>query len=77
MIIPEQIETTLKQLSATPYGFALIELLNQWENEMNDVSTILTVEQLEGRKIALKLVKDLFKFMGDRKVEKINKNQYI
>jgi len=77
MIIDKNIEDTLKQIPSTVYGMALTKYLEQYKGELNNVETIKTNEELLGRQFALKLIKDLFKFMGEKKVETPNKNQYV
>jgi hypothetical protein len=77
MIIPTDIEKILQQIPGTLYGQALNVMLEQWKSEMNNVKTINTIEELNGRKYALTLVDDLFKFMELKKVENTGKNQYI
>lgn len=76
MIISNQIQEKLKQIKESPQGFALIEYLNQAKKEMNDVKTMQSWDEVQGRKFALKVIEDLFAFMEDKKVETKNKNQY-
>jgi hypothetical protein len=77
MIIPDNISETLKQMNQTNFGQALKKVLEQKKEELNDVSTIKTLDELLGRQHAIKLIDDIFNFMQDKKVEVINKNQYI
>lgn len=76
MIIEKNLQEKLVQLSQSPLGFALIAYLEQAKKEMNDISTIQSFEELQGRKFAQKVIDDLFYFMGEKKTEIKNKNQY-
>lgn len=77
MVIPKEVEDILSQIPGTLYGQALRALLDQWKEEMNNVKTIKTIEELIGRQDAIKLVDDLFKFMDNKRVENKSKNQYV
>lgn len=77
MTLDEQTKTNLEQLPKTPYGMALKIYLEKAKEEINDVKTMDTLDQLLGRKYALKYIDDLFSFMGEKKIETRGKNQYI
>lgn len=77
MIIPEQIEKFLTELSSTSYGQALKAVLEQKKDELNNISTCKSYEEVLGRQHAINLINDIFKFMGEKKVENIKKNNYI
>jgi len=76
MIITPEINELLQQLSRTAHGQALIKFLNQAKEELNNVKTIESWDETLGRKSAIKMIDDLFSFMGEKKVEIKNKNQY-
>ena len=76
MIIDEQYKEKLEQISKTPYGIALKVYLKKAREEINDVKTMDTLDELLGRKHALKYIDELFSFMGEKKVETRSKNQY-
>ena len=76
MIISPEINELLQQLPRTAYGQALIKFLNQAKEELNNVKTIESWDETLGRKSAIKMIDDLFSFMGEKKVEIKNKNQY-
>jgi hypothetical protein len=77
MIIEPQTKELLEQLPQTSHGKALIKFLDQVKEELNDISTLQSWEETIGRKNAIKMIDDLFKFMEPKKVEIKNKNQYI
>ncbi len=77
MTIDQEQKRILEELYRTPYGKTLEIVLNKAIDEINDVRTMNTLEELLGRKIALKFINELFFFMGEKKVETRDKNQYI
>lgn len=76
MIIEPDIKEKLEQLNNTPYGIAIKVYLGKAREEINDVKTMSTFDELLGRKYALKYIDELFSFMGEKKVETRSKNQY-
>lgn len=76
MIIDKNTEDTLKQMSKTIYGQALISYLDQARKELDSVSKTRTFDELLGKQYAIKVIDDLFVFMGDREVSTKPKNQY-
>lgn len=76
MIIDQQTKETIGNLNNTPYGVALKVYLEKAREEINDVKTMSTLDELLGRKYALKYIDELFSFMGEKKVETKSKNQY-
>ena len=76
MIITPEINELLQQLPRTAHGQALIKFLNQVKEELNNVKTIESWDEALGRKSAIKMIDDLFSFMGEKKKEVISKNQY-
>lgn len=76
MILPKEVTEKLQQLPKSLYGSALILMLEQTREELNDVKTIESWEEALGRKFALKFIDDLFSFMGEKKVEPRSKNIY-
>lgn len=76
MILDQQTKEALENLNNTPYGAALKAYLEKAKGEINDVKTMNTIDELLGRKYALKYIDELFSFMGEKKVEVRNKNQY-
>ena len=77
MIIEQRIQDGLKQIKESPQGHALVSYLEQAKQEMNNIKSIESWEEVLGRKFALKVIDDLFIFMEDKKVEVKSKNQYI
>lgn len=74
----KQLFNDLKNVS---YGKALRAYLDEKYAEIGDITTIpsdenLAVETL-GRKFALKLLKDLFNFMEDKKIVEKSRNPYV
>ena len=76
MIINQDIEKILHELGGTSYGAALKLVLEQKKNELNKVGTLKTLEELLGRQHAIKLIDDIFSFMGEKVEKEIKKNQY-
>ena len=77
MIINPEVEEILQQLPGTIYGQALVAFLELEYAELNNLKTIKSYDELLGRQYAEKVIEDLFKFMGERKVVIKSKNQYI
>lgn len=76
MISPDKLKL-LQELKNTPYGVALKEFLTEKKNELNDVNTCKSYEEVLGRQLALKTLKDLFSFMERRESIDKSKNQYL
>jgi hypothetical protein len=76
MIIDSNLKTQLEQLPHCPQGHALVQYLKLADEELKDIDTIKSWEETQGRKFARKVIKDLFYFMGEVKVETTSKNQY-
>lgn len=76
MISPDKLKL-LQELKNTPYGVALKEFLTEKNNELNDVNTCKSYEEVLGRQLALKTLKDLFSFMERRESIDKSKNQYL
>jgi uncharacterized protein YerC len=71
-----EIKTLLKELPKTSHGQALKEYLDECYKEINDVSTINTIEEAKGKQLAMKTLKKIFAFYNDgTPVDKIP-NQY-
>lgn len=66
----------LKTLKNSAHGRALTELCEHHLEELDDVSTIKTFEEVLGRQYAKTLIKDIFYYLDlEKKVER-KKNQY-
>lgn len=76
MIIEPELTEKLKQIPHSPQGFALMQYLELAKKELGDIRTAESWEEVQGRKFALKVISDLFTFMGEKKVETTSKNQY-
>jgi len=75
MITPQYREI-LNGISTTQYGRALQEYL---EEELNKIDTVVGVKSLEeviGRQHAVDLIKKIFAFTKEQKVDTKSKNQY-
>lgn len=76
MISPEQ-KQKLSELKNTPYGMALEAFLMEKCNEIDTVATCGSWEETLGRKQALKIIREIFAFMGSEVGEvKPRKNPY-
>ena len=79
MITPEH-KQLLHDLKNTSYGRALSAYLEEKYAEIGDITTIPNDENVAvetmGRKFALKLLKDLFAFMEEKKPVDKKLNQY-
>lgn len=58
----------LEDLSKTPYGQALRAYLYEKLAEIKNIENVESFEDVLGRKHAVKVVKDLFGFLEERKV---------
>lgn len=77
MIIEPELKAKLEQIPHSPQGFALMQYLELAQKELGDIKTAESWEEVQGRKFALKVISDLFIFMGEKKVVITSKNQYI
>lgn len=72
-----EIKQLLNDLPKTSHGQALKEYLDEKYREINDVSSIQTLEDAKGKQIALKLLKEIFSFyLVDKPASKVP-NQYV
>ena len=72
-----RIKEILAELSKTSYGQALNEYLDYKYDDINDVHKIKSEAELIGHQIALKLLDELFGFLGDKlKAGKSTKPRY-
>lgn len=76
MIIEPELKSKLEQIPHSPQGFALLQYLELAQKELKDIETAQSWEEVQGRKFALKVINDLFIFMGEKKVVITSKNQY-
>lgn len=71
-----ELKELLNNLGKSSYGAALQEYLNLKYEELNDVLKA-TEQDLRGRQFAIKIMNELFGFLGDNsKVAGRNKKQY-
>lgn len=75
----EDKDRLLKQLSKSSEGIALKEYLEETINKMTDIFTITSYEELIGKQIAIKLIKETFRFLDLLSEENPQKsgNQYV
>ena len=75
----EDKDRLLKQLSKSSEGIALKEYLEETINKMTDIFTINSYEELIGKQIAIKLIKETFRFLDLLSEENPQKsgNQYV
>lgn len=66
----------LNDLGRTDFGRALKVYLEEKKEEIGDITTAQSWEDTKGKQIALKVIKELFSFMAEKKDERI-KNQYV
>lgn len=76
MIREEQVKL-LKELGKSHYGNTLKNYLSEKIIELNDVSSCESFDDVLGRKKAIKIVKELFNFMEDRKVIDKGRENYL
>lgn len=75
-MISNESRKQLEGLATTSYGIALIELINEHLEKISDIRTCTSLEEIEGRKHALKLIDDILGFMISKKVASSNRNRY-
>lgn len=75
-MISPQAQETLKTLKTSAYGRALTELLAEHLAKLDDVSTLTSWEEAQGRQHGKKLIKDIFIFLETKKETENTKNQY-
>ena len=76
MISPEY-RAELQNLKNTSYGIALEAFLNEKLDEIRDLSTIKTLEELHGRRDTEKFVKELLSIINKQDTKDSKKNQYV
>lgn len=74
--ITDENKKILEELQRSHFGKALQDYLGDSLTDMKDITNIESVEELQGRKYAVKLIEDLFWFMKETKVPVKSKNQY-
>lgn len=72
----EAVKNLLYELPKTSHGKALKEYLDEQIKEVNDVTGVVTLEDVKGKQIAVKILKKIFAFLGDKSVDVKPKNQY-
>ena len=77
MILTPEKQKILSEINRTPYGKVLREYLDQALAEIGDINTTQNWEETLGRKFAIKLIKDLFGFMEEKKDTSVKKNNYV
>ena len=75
MVSPET-KKLLEELNRNQYGKALREYLDDKMFEIRDVTKYKTWKEAEGGQIAVKLIRDLFYFMEEKKQTPNTRNQY-
>jgi len=80
-MLTQEHKQLLHDLKNTSYGRALTVYLEEKFTEIGDITSIpndgnLAAETL-GRRFALKLLKDLFNFMENKKISEKSKNPYV
>ena len=76
MIREDQVKL-LKELGKSHYGNTLKIYLSEKIAELNDVSTCESFDDVLGRKKAIKIVKELFNFMEERKTMGKSRESYV
>lgn len=64
MILKPTTTEKLKELSTMVHGTALRELIEATYEELSDVTTIETIEELKGRQFAIKVLDNVFAAVG-------------
>lgn len=68
----------LLNLSKTAYGSALRDYLEEKTDEIKDISNVDSWEETIGKRTALTVLKDLFKFLEEKPLKKEkDKNEYL
>lgn len=75
-MIEPRIKDLLYELPKTSHGQALKVYLDQQYAEINDVTSVVTLEDAKAKQIALKLLAKIFHFYGDNSVAKVSKAKY-
>ena len=80
-MITQEHKQLLHDLKNTSYGRALQTYLEEKYTEIGDITSIPNdaniAEETLGRKFALRLLKDLFNFMENKKTVEKSKNPYV
>lgn len=72
-----EIQKLLEELPKTSHGQALKEFLDEQYAEINDVTTISTLDEAKGKQYALKVLKKIFAFYGEKLSTGKKPNQYV
>lgn len=72
----EERKKLLETLSVTSQGRALREFLEEKIDEIKDVENCTSWEDTLGRKHAVRVLRELFSSLSDKKEEKRTPNQY-
>jgi hypothetical protein len=75
----ELLRNQMESLAKSQYGEILMEFIGQKVDSLNKIGDIKTFEELAGRQEAIKLLKDMFRFLeANRKPESSAtlKNEY-
>lgn len=67
---------TLNQLGKTQFGKALRDFLDEELKEIKDVTRQESWEDVVASQKAVKLIKKLFSFLDEKKLDEPKKNQY-
>lgn len=76
MILETKYTELLNELPKLAHGQALMKFLEEERKILNDVKTLTSWEEALGRKNAIKVIDDLFAFLGEKKVEIKSRNNY-
>lgn len=66
----------LHELAKSPYGHHLRQYLSEKMTELKDVTKVESWDEALGRKKAVEILKDLFKFLDDTPKETPKKTEY-
>lgn len=77
MKLEPNLSELLNELPKLAHGQALLKFLEEEKKILNDVKTLTSWEEALGRKNAIKIIDDLFSFMGEKKVETKSRNTYV
>lgn len=67
----------IQELSKMPNGMALRAFLDEQYAVIADIKTCQSWEEVQGRKFALQLLKDLFSVLEEKKSTDRKSNQYV
>lgn len=73
----EDLKQYLQNLPKSPFGPALKQYLEERLFEIRDVTKYKTWKEAEGGQHAVRIIKDLFAFMEDKKTPEKKKSEYV